>query len=75
MKAALEAARAPTLLLGATGDSTWDAEFVARLDNGQVLEIEGSNHVLTQPGDPIRSLDILRKATNAVLSFLDEIPM
>jgi pimeloyl-ACP methyl ester carboxylesterase len=73
VRAALEAVQAPTLVVGATADPTWDADFVANLENVEVVEIDGSNHVLAHATDPTRSIDYLRTVTQGVGSFIDRL--
>ena len=73
VKAALEATQVPTLVVGATADPSWDSEFVARLENVEVIEIDGSNHVLGHATDPSRSIDYLRTVTQGVGSFVNRL--
>lgn len=63
----------PSLVVGGTGDPTWDSQYVAGLATVEVLELEGADHGLQHPGDPLRSLDVLRIVTDRVGQFLDHL--
>ncbi|MDP8957751.1 MAG: alpha/beta hydrolase [Actinomycetota bacterium] len=62
----------PSLVVGGTGDPTWDSEFVAQLATVEVLEIEGADHGLQFPGEPHRSLDALKIITDRTGQFVDQ---
>jgi alpha-beta hydrolase superfamily lysophospholipase len=69
VRSGLEAATAPNLLIGGTGDSTWDSRFAAGLPNATVVEVAGADHALQIPGDPRASVDVLRTVIDAVTDF------
>jgi hypothetical protein len=68
---ALEATRAPALLIGSVADPSWaDGE---RPDNDvlEVVEHDGLDHSLQVDGNPLASLDVLREVTQRVSVFLE----
>ena len=73
VRGALADCTVPTLLVGGTGDPTWDSAFAAGLANVEVLEIPGADHGLQQPGDPTGSIDSLRIITERLRRFLEQI--
>ena len=66
--AALEAATAPALLIGSPADPTWSEGTVP--EGPEVVELEGLDHSLQVKGDPIASLDVLRRVTERIGLFL-----
>lgn len=73
--AGLRAASEPMLLIGGSADPTWDGTVAATMPNARVLELAGADHSLEAPDDVARSLDNLRRVTDAVSRFaagLDE---
>jgi hypothetical protein len=66
---ALEQLSAPTLLIGSTGDETWDGD-AARRSGREVLELTDANHGLELGGDPLGSIDTLRNVIEAVDRFV-----
>lgn len=62
---------ARTLLIGSTADETWDA-VVARGSGHRVLELTDANHGLELEGDPLGSIDALRRVIDAVDRFVAE---
>jgi hypothetical protein len=62
---------ASTLLIGSTADETWDAD-VARQSGLRVLELTDANHGLELTGDPLGSIDALRRVVDAVDRFVAE---
>ena len=60
----------PTLVVGGTADSSWDTEFVSGLTGVDVVEILDADHGLEIPGDPIKSLEILRDVTGRIGLFV-----
>jgi hypothetical protein len=68
---ALEAGAGPALLVGTPADPTWGDGTVPR--GPEVLELEGLDHSLQVPGDPLASLDVLRRVTERIGGFLDRI--
>jgi len=70
---ALAAARAPMLLIGGTGDSTWDSKVARRL-SPHVLEIPGADHGLVVPGRPLADYGAnLAEVGTAIENFLDQL--
>jgi len=67
--AALDRLPAPTLLVGSTADETWDGE-AARRSGHEVLELTDANHALELGGDPLGSIDLLRRVIDAVDRFV-----
>jgi hypothetical protein len=70
---ALEAADAPTLLVGSPADPTWGGGRVPDNPALEVLELEGLDHSLQVSGDPLASLDVLRTVTARVGSFFERL--
>jgi hypothetical protein len=68
--AALESATAPTLLVGSPADPTWGDGRVPDNPSLDVLELDGLDHSLQVSGDPLASLDVLRRVTERVDAFL-----
>jgi hypothetical protein len=66
---ALERLPAPTLLIGSTGDETWDGD-AARRSSHQVVELTEADHRLERVGDPLGSIDALRTVIDAVDRFV-----
>ncbi len=66
---ALTTASAPTLLVGGTGDPTWNGDL-ARSTKAEVLEIPGADHGLETDADPVNSADILRQVVAATDAFV-----
>jgi hypothetical protein len=69
----LSHASAPTLLVGSAADDTWDSSRIPDNDSIEVLELEGLDHGLERPGDPIGSLEALTSVTERVGDFLDRL--
>jgi hypothetical protein len=67
---ALESATAPTLLVGSEADPTWGGGRVPDNPALEVLELDGLDHSLQVSGDPLASLDVLRRVTERVHAFL-----
>jgi hypothetical protein len=65
---ALEAAAAPTLLIGSPADPTWGEGTVPQ--RAEVMELAGLDHSLQVNGDPLTSLDVLRRVTERIGGFL-----
>jgi hypothetical protein len=68
---ALSAATAPALLVGSPADPTWGDGTVP--EGPEVLELEGLDHSLQVEGDPMASLDVLRRVTERIGEFLGRI--
>ena len=60
---------APALLVGGTADESWDGEM-ARRAGREVLELDGGDHGLQIPGDPLASVDALRRVAERVDAFV-----
>lgn len=73
VRSALSECEVPTLAVGGTGDPTWDAEFVAKLPNVEVVEIDGADHALQHPGEPARSIESLRIVTARIGAFISQL--
>ncbi|GAA2850358.1 hypothetical protein Acy02nite_33570 [Actinoplanes cyaneus] len=69
LPADLHRGTAPFLLLGAAGDPDWEPA-VARGLGRPFFEAGKAAHGLEIPGDPVRSVDVLREATAAMDSFV-----
>ena len=70
---ALRAARAPTLAVGSPADPRW-AEGIPESDDVELLELDGLDHSLQVEGDPLASLEVLRKVTSRIRAFLAALP-
>jgi hypothetical protein len=68
---AIRAATAPTLLIGGTGDRSWDGD-IARSGAAEVVELEGADHALGLP-DAVGSAVYLHQVVVAMAAFLDRI--
>jgi len=68
---AIRAATAPTLLVGGTGDQSWDGE-VARSGTAEVLELDGADHALAL-ADAVASVEYLHQVVVSLAAFLDRI--
>jgi hypothetical protein len=68
--AALNAASAPALAIGSPADETWSGGGRPSAESLELLELEGLDHSLQVPGDPLASLDVLRRVVEAVGAFL-----
>lgn len=65
----LQRTAVPTLLVGGTGDSTWDSAFASGLQGVDVLEFEGADHALQHAGEPARSIGTLATLTERVREY------
>ncbi|MFC4123246.1 alpha/beta hydrolase [Nonomuraea zeae] len=63
---------APTLLVGGTGDQSWDGAAVRTMDH-RYVEIPDANHGLEIHGDPVGSVQILKDVTAAMSRFVAEL--
>lgn len=67
---ALSAVELPTLAVGGTADPSWtDGERPAAAQL-EILEIAGADHSLQLPGEPLRSIHVLKQVTERVAAFL-----
>ena len=69
----LERASAPTLLVGSRDDQTWDPSRIPDNQMLEVFELDGLDHGLEVPGDPLASADALKSVTARVGEFLDRL--
>jgi hypothetical protein len=70
----LSAVTAPTLAVGGTADSSWmDGERPRAGDALELVELEGVDHSLQVPGEPLRSLDLLKQVTERFGAFLERL--
>jgi hypothetical protein len=67
--AGFEQLSAPALLVGGTADESWDGG-IARRAGLEVLELEGADHALQIEGDPIASVDLLRRVVERMDAFV-----
>jgi hypothetical protein len=67
----IRSATAPTLLIGGTGDPSWDSG-IARSGSAEVLELDGADHALAVP-DAVGSVEYLHQVVVAMAAFLDRI--
>jgi hypothetical protein len=65
---ALAAAPGPALLVGSPADPTWAEGPVP--SGPEVLELDGLDHSLQVEGDPLASLEVLRRVTERIGEFL-----
>jgi hypothetical protein len=72
--AAIAATAEPTLLVGSPADPTWAGGRVPDNPALEVLELDGLDHSLQVSGDPLASLDVLRRVTERVRAFLAALP-
>ena len=71
--AGLRAGTQPRLLVGGADDPSWDGSLASALSGAEVLELAGSDHSLEVPGDVKRSLDNLKRVTQAMRQFADRL--
>ena len=67
--AAFERLVAPALLVGGTADESWD-RAAAQGAGREILELEGADHALQRSGEPIASVDMLRRVTERMDDFV-----
>lgn len=68
--------KAPALFIVGTGDATYDAPALAAVREtsaAEALLVEGANHSLEIPGDPLRSLHILQQVMGRVADFSERV--
>lgn len=73
VRSALADTSEPSLIVGGTGDPTWDSQFAAGLEIVEVLEIADADHGLQHPGDPLNSVDVLKTVIDRVGQFVDHL--
>lgn len=66
---ALAGTAAPTLLVGGTGDRSWNS-VAAKRSGHQVLEIPDADHGMELANDPVGSAEILRQVTAEMDRFV-----
>ncbi|MEA2267522.1 MAG: hypothetical protein QOC64_132 [Solirubrobacteraceae bacterium] len=66
----LARAARPALLVGGTADPTWLPEALPPSPMLEHVDLDGLDHSLQRPGDPVASLDALRTVTERVARFL-----
>ena len=74
VEAALDC-QAPSFYIVGSGDPTYlpaAMDLVQRRTAAKVFIAEGANHSLEIPGDPLKSLDILRRGMAELSAFLDQ---
>ncbi len=59
----------PRLLIGGSDDPSWDGQVASTLSNAEILELPGADHSLEAPEDVARSLDHLKRVTDAISRF------
>ncbi|WP_226345916.1 hypothetical protein [Agilicoccus flavus] len=69
VRAAILATLEPTLVVGGTGDASWDRE-VAAASHAQVHEVKGADHSLEIPGSSDDSVKILRRILRRIDDFV-----
>jgi hypothetical protein len=67
--AGFERLGAAALLVGGSADESWDGELAASFGK-DVLELDGADHALQLPGDPLASVEALRTVVERVDGFL-----
>jgi hypothetical protein len=70
---AINAATAPTLLVGSRADPTWADGPATGNSALEVLELDGLDHSLQVSRNPLASLDVLRDVTARVGAFLERL--
>lgn len=73
VRAALPDVSGQTLLVGGTGDPSWDSQLAASLSGVQVCEIADADHGLQYANDPLRSIDVLKVITHRISEFIEEL--
>lgn len=70
--AAIRANPARQLLVGGTADDLWEADVAASLasERCDVLQLDGLDHVLRDPADPVRTAEALVEVTRAMARFV-----
>jgi hypothetical protein len=64
-----EQLQAPALLVGGTADESWDGGL-ARRTGHDVLELDGADHGLQLPDDPLASVEALRRVVERMDAFV-----
>jgi len=67
--------RGPALFVAGTADPAFDASALARIKDrarAEAFLVEGANHSLEIPGDPLGSIQIIVEIMQGLASFLDQ---
>jgi hypothetical protein len=70
VREALAATQRPALLVGSRADPSWGSAAPVANPELRVLELEGLDHSLQQPGDPFASLAVLQTVAGEISTFL-----
>ncbi|MGN6169087.1 MAG: hypothetical protein ACTHQQ_13095 [Solirubrobacteraceae bacterium] len=62
----LARARRTTIVMGGSADDLWRRDAIPANPAVEVIELPGFDHALQVPGDPVASLDALRRVVEAV---------
>ncbi len=73
VRAALVNSTAPTLLVGGTADPTWDSQFAQGLPGIDLFEVDGADHLLQHPDNPIGSIHVLQSVMNHIDRFVAQL--
>ena len=68
--AAMQRSMAPALLVGGSADSAWSPTVARSIPLAEVLEIDGADHALQVPGDPLASIAALRALVERLMAFI-----
>jgi len=66
--------KGPALFVAGTADNIFDAEAMSKVretTGAQVLIVEGADHSMEIPGDPLRSLGVLDQVVRAIADLFD----
>jgi hypothetical protein len=66
----LARAARPALLVGGSADASWVPAALAENELLEVIELDGLDHSLQRPGDPLASLDALHAVSERIDGFL-----
>jgi hypothetical protein len=67
--AGFERLSAPALLVGGTADESWDGRLARRAGH-EMLELDAANHSLQIEGQPLASLEVLRRVVERMDAFV-----
>lgn len=66
--------KGPAFFVAGTSDTIFDAEAMASIreaTNAEALIMQGADHSMEIPGDPLRSLSVLDQVVRAIANFFD----
>ena len=66
--------KGPALFVAGTADTLFDAEAMSKVretTDAQVLVVQGADHSMEIPGDPLRSLGVLDQVVRAIADLFD----